>query len=164
MAKSSLKHTDGVGVLLAQLGHHAATLLADQMATIELTVTQAGILRAVAAMPGRSQHDLSAYLGVLPGRLVNYVDELEQRGYVERRRDSGDRRRNALYLTDAGKQLMRKLSGLTRQHESQLTAGLDPEERGKLRDLLATLAQHQGLTPPAHNGYHLPGWVVIPAV
>ena len=163
MAKCSLTQTDGVGLLLAQLGHHAATLFADQMATIELSLTQVGILRAVAATPGRSQHDLGAYLGVLPGRLVAHVDELEQQGYVERRRDPGDRRRNALYLTEAGKQLVRKLFGLMRQHESQLMAGLDPEECGTLRDLLATVARHQGLTPHAHHG-HRAGWVVTPAV
>ncbi|BBY07995.1 MarR family winged helix-turn-helix transcriptional regulator [Mycobacterium noviomagense] len=153
MAESSLAQTDGVGFLLAQLGHHAATLFADQMATIELTMTQAGILRAIAAMPGRSQHALSAHLGVLPGRLVAYVDELEERGYVERRRNPGDRRLHALYLTDEGKKVMRKLSGLRRQHESQLTAGLGPEERSMLRDLLATVARQRGLTPHGHNGY-----------
>jgi len=163
MAKCSVAHNDGVGFLLARLGHHAASLFADQMATLELTLTQAGILRAVAATPGRSQHDLSAYLGVLPGRLVAHVDELEGRGYIERRRDSGDRRRNALYLTEAGKQLMRKLSCRMRQHESQLTAGLDPEECDTLHDLLATVARHRGLMPHAHSGSRA-SWVVTPAV
>jgi DNA-binding MarR family transcriptional regulator len=138
-----------------QVGHHAASLFADQMATLELTLAQAGILRAVAAVPGRSQHDLGAYLGVLPGRLVAHVDELEERGYVERRRDSGDRRRNALYLTEAGKQLMRKLSCLARQHETQFTAGLDPEQCDTLRDLLATVARHWALTPHAHTGHRV---------
>ncbi|GBE67494.1 hypothetical protein MFM001_39560 [Mycobacterium sp. MFM001] len=145
-----------MGFLLAQLGHHAASLFAEQMATIELSLTQAGILRAIAAMPGSSQHALGAYLGVLPGRLVAHVDELEERGYVERRRNPGDRRLHALYLTDAGKKLMRKLSGLTRQHETQFTAGLAPEECGALRDLLVTVARHRGLRPHAHNGYGAP--------
>ena len=66
MAKCSLTQTDGVGLLLAQLGHHAATLFADQMATIELSLTQVGILRAVAATPGRSQHDLGATWACCP--------------------------------------------------------------------------------------------------
>lgn len=156
MAEPFMTHTDGVGLLLAQLGHHAASMFADQMATLELSLTQAGILRAVAAMPGTSQHALGTYLGVLPGRVVAYVDELEERGYIERRRNPGDRRLHALYLTDAGRKLMRKLSGLTRQHENQLTAGLGPEECGALRDLLVTMARHRGLRPQAHNGYCAP--------
>ena len=160
MAESSLTVTDDVGFLLAQLGHHVATRFADQMAMIELTPPQADILRAIAATPGRSQQALSAYLGVLPSRLVAYVDKLEERGYVERRRIPADRRLRTLYLTAAGKKLIRKLSVLTRQHERRLTAGLDPEECGTLLDLLVTMARHRGLTPQATTA---PGWVVIPA-
>src|SRR5262249_58279317 len=75
---------DGVAFLLAQLGHHAATQFAEKMATIELSPPHAGILRAIAAESGRSQQALSAQLGMLPSRVVVYVDELEERGYVER--------------------------------------------------------------------------------
>ena len=95
--------------MLAQLGHHAAALFAEQMATVELGPPHAGILRAIATEPGRSQQALSAQLGMLPSRVVVYVDELEQRGYVERRRNPDDRRLHALHLTAAGKKLMRKL-------------------------------------------------------
>ena len=144
---------DGVAFLLAQLGHHAATLFAEQMATIKLSPPHAGILRAIAAEPGRSQQALSAQLGMLPSRVVVYVDELEERGYVERRRNPDDRRLHALHLTAAGKRLMRKLSELARQHELRLTAALDPEQYSALRGLLSTVAREQGLTPHVHPGY-----------
>ncbi len=144
---------DGVAFLLAQLGHHAATLFAEQVATVELTPPQAGILRAIGAEPGRSQQALSAQLGMLPSRVVVYVDELEQRGYIERRRNPEDRRLHALYLTAAGKRLLRKLSELARQHELRFASALDAEQYGTLRELLATLAQQQGLTPHVHPGY-----------
>jgi DNA-binding MarR family transcriptional regulator len=146
-------HRDNVAFLLAQLGHHAATLFAEQMATLELTPPHAGILRAIAAEPGRSQQALSAQLGLLPSRVVTYVDELEDRGYVERRRNPDDRRLHALHLTASGKQLMRKLSELVRQHERRLTVGLDAEQRASLRELLAAVAERQGLTPHVHPGY-----------
>jgi DNA-binding MarR family transcriptional regulator len=149
--------SDGVAFLLAQLGHHAATLFAEQVATVELSPPHAGILRAIAAEPGRSQQALSAQLGMLPSRVVVYVDELEERGYVERRRNPDDRRLHALYLTAAGKRLMRKLSELAHQHELKLTAALAPEQYSTLRKLLATLAQQQGLTPHVHPGYRTLG-------
>ena len=72
---------------------------------------------------------------------------------AERRRNPNDRRLHALYLTAAGKKLMRKLSELARQHELRLTAALDPEQRGALRTLLAAVAHQQGLTPYVHPGY-----------
>jgi len=144
---------DSVAFLLAQLGHHAATLFAEQVAAIELSPPQAGILRAIAAEPGRSQQALSAQLGMLPSRIVVYVDELEERGYVERRRNPDDRRLHALHLTAAGKRLMRKLSELAHQHELRLTAALDPEQYSALRALLSTVAREQGLKPHVHPGY-----------
>ncbi len=146
-------HPDGVAFLLAQLGHHAATLFAEQVATVGLSPPHAGMLRAIAAEPGRSQQALSAQLGMLPSRVVVYVDELEDRGYVERRRNPDDRRLHALYLTTSGKRLLRKLSELARRHEARLTAALDPEQYGALRGLLATVAHQQGLTPRVHPGY-----------
>ena len=148
---------DGVAFLLAQLGHHAATLFAEQMASIDLTPPHAGILRAIASEPGRSQQALSGQLGLLPSRVVAYVDDLENRGYVERRRNPDDRRLHALYLSASGKKLMKKIGDLARQHETRLTAGLDAEQRSTLRELLATVAERQGLTPHVHPGYRTLG-------
>ncbi len=148
---------DGVAFLLAQLGHHAATLFAEQMASIDLTPPHAGILRAIATDPGRSQQALSGQLGLLPSRVVAYVDDLEGRGYVERRRNPEDRRLHALYLSASGKKLMKKIGDLARQHDRRLTAGLNDDQRETLRGLLGALAQHQGLTPRVHPGYRALG-------
>ena len=148
---------DGAAFLLAQLGHHAATQFAEQMATVDLTPPHAGILRAIASSPGGSQQALSEQLGLLPSRVVAYVDELEDRGYVERRRNPDDRRLHALHLTASGKKLMTKIADLARQHERRITAGLDAEQRAELRDLLAKLADERGLTPHVHPGFRTLG-------
>jgi DNA-binding MarR family transcriptional regulator len=150
-------HGDGIAFLLTQLGHDAATQFAEQMATIDLSPPHAGILRTIASEPGSSQQALSGRLGVLPSRVVAHVDELEARGYVERRRNPDDRRLHALYLTTSGKRLMQKISTLARQHERRMTAGLDEQQRGTLRELLGTLAQQRGLTPHVHPGYRTLG-------
>jgi DNA-binding MarR family transcriptional regulator len=146
-------HRDGVAFLLAQLGYHAAELFAERIAPLGLGPPQAGILRAIAAEPGRSQQALSRQLNLLPSRVVALVDELENRGYVERRRNPDDRRLHALYLTPSGKRLMQKLSDAAREHEREVTAALNDRERGELRDLLARMASDAGLTPRVHPGY-----------
>ena len=138
---------DNVAFLLSQLGHRSASVFADLIASIDLTPPHSGILRAIALEPGRSQQALSGQLGLLPSRVVAYVDELEDRGYVERRRNPDDRRLHALYLTAAGKKIMTKIGELSRQHETLMTAGLDSAQRGTLRQLLSIVAEEQGLTP-----------------
>jgi DNA-binding MarR family transcriptional regulator len=142
-----------VAFLLSQLGHRSASVFADLIASIDLTPPHAGILRAIAIESGRSQQALSGQLGLLPSRVVAYVDELEDRGYVERRRNPDDRRLHALYLTASGKKVMTKIGELGRQHNRLLTAGLDAQQRDTLHQLLATIAEQQGLTPHVHPGY-----------
>ena len=148
---------DNVAFLLSQLGHRSASVFADLIASIDLTPPHAGILRAIAAEPGRSQQALSGQLGLLPSRVVAYVDELQDRGYVERRRNPDDRRLHALYLTASGKKVMSKIGELGRQHERLMTAGLDTEQRDMLRQLLSVVAERQGLTPHVHPGYRTLG-------
>ncbi len=134
-------------------------MFADLIASIDLTPPHAGILRVIAAEPGRSQQALSGQLGLLPSRVVAYVDELEDLGYVERRRNPDDRRLHALYLTPSGKKALSKIGELGRQHERLMTAGLDTEQRDTLRQLLAAIAERQGLTPHVHPGYRTLGRV-----
>jgi DNA-binding MarR family transcriptional regulator len=146
-----------VAFLLSQLGHRSASVFTDLIASIDLTPPHAGILRAIAAEPGRSQQALSGQLGLLPSRVVAYVDELEDRGYVERRRNPDDRRLHALHLTASGKKVITKIGELGRQHDRLLTAGLDSQQRDILHQLLATIAEHQGLTPHVHPGFRTLG-------
>jgi DNA-binding MarR family transcriptional regulator len=148
-----------VAFLLSQIGHRSASVFTDLIASIDLTPPHAGILRAIAAEPGRSQQALSGQLGLLPSRVVAYVDELEDRGYVERRRNPDDRRLHALHLTASGKKVITKIGELGRQHDRLLTAGLDSQQRDILHQLLATIAEHQGLTPHVHPGYRSLGRV-----
>jgi len=148
-----------VAFLLSQLGHRSASVFTDLIASVDLTPPHAGILRAIASEPGRSQQALSGQLGLLPSRVVAYVDELEDRGYVERRRNPDDRRLHALYLTASGKKLMSKIGELGRQHERLMTAGLDTDQRDTLRRLLSAVAERQGLTPHVHPGYRTLGRV-----
>jgi DNA-binding MarR family transcriptional regulator len=153
MSSASDGHRGGVAFLLAQLGHHAAERFSERIAALELTPPHAGILRAIAAAPGRSQQALSTQLGLLPSRVVAFVDDLEDRGYLERRPNPDDRRQYALYLTPDGKELMGKVSRIARQHDRAITSGLSDSQRTQLRDLLAALAAQQGLTPGIHPGY-----------
>jgi DNA-binding MarR family transcriptional regulator len=146
-----------VAFLLSQLGHRSASVFADLIASIDLTPPHAGILRAIAAEPGRSQQALSGQLGLLPSRVVAYVDELEDRGYVERRRNPDDRRLHALHLTASGKKVISKIGELGRQHDRLLTAGLDTHQRDTLHQLLSAIAERQGLTPHVHPGFRALG-------
>ncbi|WP_018333205.1 MarR family winged helix-turn-helix transcriptional regulator [Actinomycetospora chiangmaiensis] len=143
----------GAAFLLTQLGTHAARRFGERVAAVDLTPPQAGLLRAVAREPGRSQQALAAQLGTPATRLVALVDALEGRGVLERRRNPDDRRLYAVHLTAAGEDLVRDLGRLAAEHEDALLASLDADERRTLADLLGRVAAAEGLTAGVHPGY-----------
>lgn len=142
-----------VAFLLTQVGAHAAGEFAKRLATLDITPPHAGILRALSVREGMSQQALCQLLTVMPSRLVVLLDELEKRKLVERRDDPEDRRSYALYLTDAGREMMESLAQIGREHNNAICATLTAAERATLAELLQRIATDQGLTPGVHPGY-----------
>jgi DNA-binding MarR family transcriptional regulator len=151
--RRSMSGPGGTAFLLAQLGAHAAQRFAERLTELDLTPPQAGLLRAIADTPGRSQQALAAQLGTQATRLVAMLDALERRGVIERRRNPDDRRLHALHLTESGKALMRTLGQTAGAHGKALTAALTEEERTQLHELLTRIATEQGLPSGIHTGY-----------
>jgi DNA-binding MarR family transcriptional regulator len=143
----------GVAFLLAQLGAHAAAAFAERVRPLELTPPQAGVIRRLGQFPGQSQRGLADALGMHAPRLVDLIDELEDRGLVARDRDPDDRRNYAISLTDQGRRALTELAGVAREHELAITAALDDDERAQLLTLLRRVAEEQDLTPGVHPGY-----------
>jgi len=150
------KETD-IAFLLAQLGAFAAGRFGERAAEVGFTPPEAGLLRLISRAPGQSQQQIAAQLGTRPSRLVALVDGLEQRGLLERRRNTEDRRNYALHLTDTGRAALGVLGQAAAAHEAAIAAPLSPAQRRQLSDLLARLAAGHGLRPGIHPGYrHLP--------
>jgi DNA-binding MarR family transcriptional regulator len=143
---------DGFSYLLVQLGTHAARQFAEQLAPLGLEPRHAGMLFRVAAGEGRSQQAIAELIGLSPTRMVFLVDELEQRGLVERRRNDADRRSYALYLTEAGRAKLREIRATAGPHRERLGSSLTAAERGQLTSLLRRLAREQGITEQSLPG------------
>jgi len=139
--------------LLAQVGAHAASRFAERLAPLGLAPQHAGILRMLGSSAGLSQRELAGRLGILPSRLVALMDELEEKGFVERKDDPGDRRSYALQLTDRGRATLDEIGRVAREHGDAICAALSEVERDELAKLLRRMAEEQGLTPGVHPGY-----------
>jgi DNA-binding MarR family transcriptional regulator len=108
------------------------------------------MLSHLAAAEGRSQQALSVALGIHRSAVVALVDDLEQRGLAERRRDPADRRAYTLYLTPAGRELLADLERAADAEDAELLTALGASERSQLISLLQRVAESQGLTAGVH--------------
>ncbi len=138
------------GFLLVQLGTHAHRRFAERLAGLDLHPRHFGMLSHLAASEGQSQQALSIALGVHRSAVVALVDDLEQRGLAERRRDLADRRAYTLYLTPPGRDMLADLEGMAEEHEAELLTALDASERSQLISLLQRVAESQGLAAGVH--------------
>jgi DNA-binding MarR family transcriptional regulator len=144
---------DSPAFLLAQVGAHAAMQFGKRLEQLTLTRPHAGILRILQGQPGMTQQALADVLGMVPSRLVALIDELEDRGLVERRDNAEDRRRHALHLTEAGRASLEAIGRVALEHEQALLAVLSADEQRQLAALLQRVADQQGLTRQVHPGY-----------
>jgi MarR family transcriptional regulator, temperature-dependent positive regulator of motility len=90
-----------------------------------------------AGAPGLQQQQLCEALWLDPNNCVLLLNELEDMGYVERRRDQADRRRHVVAITDEGRVALERAERAQEEIGDELLSALSDEERETLRSLLS---------------------------
>lgn len=142
--------------LLSQVGIYASKRFAERIAAVDINPPLFRILNLVEAAEGQSQQAIGAAIEVPPSRMVALVDELEQRGLVERRPDPKDRRIRALFLTAEGRRRLTRGRAIAKRHEEELTAGMNAADRKRLVDLLQQIVDQQAIGAGVHPGLSSP--------
>jgi len=99
------------------------------------------ILAALDAGTHETQGSIADALGYDKGQLVGLLDELEEAGLVERRRDQADRRRHLVQMTPEGKKQLQRLRRLSAELEDNFFSSLSDEQREELHGLLLSVAE-----------------------
>jgi MarR family transcriptional regulator, organic hydroperoxide resistance regulator len=88
------------------------------------------VLTALAEQPVRTQAALAQSIGADKSRIIGVLDELQERGLIQRRPDPADRRVHLLSLTEAGNRLRQSVrDAIQRQEEELVLAALPGADR-----------------------------------
>lgn len=144
--------------LLAVAGHIVAIRRRRFMGSYGLTPHGLAVLGYLEHGSALTQRELARRCGVAPSTLNHTVDHLARSGWVERGRDTSDRRLVRLSLTESGH---RQLQEVREAADSQIEPMLDhltpSDEAAVRRFLLETVARLQEMEdePEAELGYPL---------
>ena len=130
-----------LGPLLGRAHDAHRRLSLQALAPLGLSVKAVGALTVLEAEGPLSQRRLAERQGIDRTTMVAVVDELERLGAVERRRDPGDRRANALRLTASGRRLLTRARTAVAAAEEAFLAPLPEQEQQRLRATLRLLVE-----------------------
>jgi DNA-binding MarR family transcriptional regulator len=141
----------GVAFNLSSLGYAVSKGFKAILVPFELHPREFAVLRAVGFQEGQTQQALAHRLQIPRSRMVSIVDELEERGLLERRPNPADRRVRELHLTDAGRKAIEQAFAQALAYEQEVAAPLGPEEREQLLDLLGRISAGLCIGAGAHT-------------
>jgi DNA-binding MarR family transcriptional regulator len=128
-----------LGYLLRRAQMLAYADFIAELAELDLSPGQFGVLTVIDTNPGLRQSEVSGALGIQKTNFVAVLNHFERRGLAVRRPAARDRRSYALYLTAEGKALIRRARAAQARHEARLVERIGEQGRAQLVGLLEKL-------------------------
>jgi DNA-binding MarR family transcriptional regulator len=124
-------------VLLTRLARAVFRSAAEREEVLGMGLKQYGLLSDLRDEGGAiSQQALCSTLHLDPNYLVLLLNEVEDAGFAERRRDPADRRRHIVELTPAGRRALERAEVGMQSIEDEVLSGLSAKQRVELGKLL----------------------------
>jgi DNA-binding MarR family transcriptional regulator len=124
------------GLVLTVAGQTAGKRVQEALRAHGLKNNEAHLLMVLADEGATGQQSLVQTLRVDPSVLVAMLNDLENAGLAERRRDPADRRRHIVEISPRGTQLVADVYASIESVEAELFASLDAHEIDVLHKIL----------------------------
>jgi DNA-binding MarR family transcriptional regulator len=128
--------------LLSQMTAQSDRLTNEGLAQADARKWHYAALASLQEYGSGSQATLSRRTGIYRSDMVAVLNELAERGLVERAPDPDDRRRNVITITAQGRRHLRRLDKVLDDLHDELLAPLLPAERDQFVQLLTRLVDH----------------------
>ncbi|MDB5363646.1 MAG: transcriptional regulatory protein [Rhodospirillales bacterium] len=129
------------GHLIRRAHQISWALFVNECADYNVTPVQYSALVAIEERPGVDATRLSALIAFDRSTIGNVIERLETRGLVTRKAGAEDRRQKLLFLSDQGRELLRKITPLVERVQERIMAPLTKDEREIFVRLLDRMGQ-----------------------
>ena len=147
-------HNREIGGRLVFLHLLRRNLLQKRAASAGLHAGQLPLLESLMAHPGCTQQELAGMLRVTPASIALSTKRLQKAGWVEKRVDEDNRRRNCLYATAEGAARATEHRRCLDTVDGEMLAGFSEVDRRTLAALLDRMIENIG--EDAADGLPLP--------
>jgi DNA-binding MarR family transcriptional regulator len=127
--------------LLSGMTAQSDRLMNEGLALVDARKWHYAVLASLQEHGPGSQATLSRRTGIYRSDMVGVLNELAERGLIERMPDPDDRRRNVITITRAGTKQLRELDRILAGVQEDLLAPLSPADRKQLVTLLGRLLE-----------------------
>src|SRR5699024_2324966 len=124
--------------LLYHIGKLENLLINQRLASINLRMTHAHVLRYIQKHPGCIPKEDADYLFYQPASFTNVAKLLEKRKIMDRRADPNNRLKKQLFLLPAGVEVLRQVNDAF-EEVNQLVGTVDPDTLAKLEKISINL-------------------------
>ena len=131
-----------VGLLVSRTAKALDRALDDALSAVGGSTATWLVLSSLQRGGYPTQGALAEAVGVRQPTLTHHLDGMTRAGLVRRERDPANRRVQQVTLTEDGEQLFLRLRRAAAAFDGRLRAGLDDDEVGELRRLLAQVVEN----------------------
>lgn len=125
-----------LSILSNRVSRELASVYADQF---DLSIHEWRIMAVLGRFPDICANEVVERTAMDKVKVSRAVQKLFDAGRLQRERDPGDRRRQILSLSPAGRDIYNQIVPLARTYESRLLGQLPPEQRAVLDQVLALI-------------------------
>jgi len=129
-----------LAAMVAPLVRHLIATETPILAAHDVSMWGYSVLTALCERPYRGQNALAEAIGADKTRIIDVLDDLQERGLISREPDPADRRARLLAATPRGRRVRDQARRAIRKEEQQLLAPLPARERAAFLKVLQGLS------------------------
>jgi DNA-binding MarR family transcriptional regulator len=135
---------DHIGFLLGSTYNYLHSLLTKRLIEngVEIPTEQSKVINFISYNEGITQQELAEWMKKLKPGISRIVDQLEQKGYLQRQYDTVDRRNKRLFLTDKGGKVLLKIRNAQKSVLSELQENIPEDELHVFKQVIRKISEN----------------------